>query len=54
MDDNEVLKQTLISTIQRHARIVQNYETDIANLTAEIIRLQGQSNNSNQITVSEN
>lgn len=40
MDDTEVLTQTLVATIQRHARIVQNYETDIANMTAEIIKLQ--------------
>lgn len=40
MDDVQILTQTLTATIQRHSRIVQNYETDIANLTAEIIRLQ--------------
>lgn len=40
MDENEVLLQTLSSTIQRHARLVQNYETEIANLTATVIKLQ--------------
>ena len=44
MDDIEVVTQTLNHTLQRHARIVQNYEVEIANLTAEIVRLQGQLN----------
>ena len=39
MDDVNVLTQTLNSTLQRHARVVQGYEVEIANLTAEIIRL---------------
>lgn len=38
MDDNEVLTATLNSTIQRHARAIQNYEIEIANLTAELVR----------------
>lgn len=38
--DNDVLTETLNSTLQRHARAVQNYEVEIANLTAEIYRLQ--------------
>jgi hypothetical protein len=39
MDDVNILTQTLNSTLQRHARVVQGYEVEIANLTAEIIRL---------------
>ena len=38
--DNDVLTETLNSTLQRHARAIQNYEVEIANLTAEIYRLQ--------------
>ena len=41
MDDVEVLTETLNSTLQRHSRIAQNYEIEIANLTAEIVRLRG-------------
>lgn len=54
MDDNEVLTQTLMATIQRHARVIQNYETDIANMTAEIIRLQTQLSQLNINAKSEN
>ncbi len=39
MDEVEILKETLNSTLQRHARIAQNYEIEVANLTVEIIRL---------------
>ena len=39
MDDVNVLTQTLNSTLQRHARVVQGYEVEVANMTAEIIRL---------------
>lgn len=42
MDDIEVVTQTLNSTLQRHARVVQGYEVEIANMTAEIIRLKSQ------------
>ena len=38
--DVEVLSQTLNSTIQRHSRTVQNYEVEITNLTAELVRTQ--------------
>lgn len=38
MDDAEVLAATLNNTIQRHSRAVQNYEIEIANLTAELVR----------------
>lgn len=39
MDNVEVVTQTLNSTLQRHARVAQGYEVEIANMTAEIIRL---------------
>lgn len=42
MDDVEVLTATLNSTIQRHGRAVQNYEIEIANLTAELVRVKAQ------------
>jgi hypothetical protein len=42
MDDVTVLTQTLNTTLQRHARVVQGYEVEIANMTAELIRLQAQ------------
>lgn len=42
MDDVEVLKATLNNTIARNARMVQNYEVEIANLTSEIIKLQAE------------
>jgi hypothetical protein len=42
MDESEVLIQTLNNTIGRHMRAVQNYEIEIANLTAEVVRLQSQ------------
>lgn len=42
MDDVEILTATLNSTIQRQSKVTQNYEVEIANLTAEIIRLRSQ------------
>lgn len=42
MDDVEVLTATLNSTIQRHSRAIQNYEIEIANLTAELVRTKAQ------------
>lgn len=39
MDEVEILKATLNNTIQRNVRTMQNYEIEIANLTAEIVRL---------------
>ena len=42
MDDVTVLTQTLNTTLQRHARVVQGYEVEIANMTAELIRLHAQ------------
>ena len=40
MDEIQVVTQTLNATIQRHAKVVQAYEVEIANMTAEILRLQ--------------
>lgn len=42
MDDVEILSATLNNTIQRNSKITQNYEVEIANLTAEIIKLRSQ------------
>lgn len=42
MDDVEVLTATLSNTLQRHSRLAQNYEIEIANMTAEILRLKSQ------------
>lgn len=42
MDDAEVLTATLNNTLQRQARITQSYEVEIANMTAEIVRLKAQ------------
>ena len=42
MDEVQVVTQTLNATLQRHARVVQGYEVEIANMTAEIVRLQSQ------------
>jgi predicted nucleic acid-binding Zn-ribbon protein len=42
MDEVEVVTQTLNATLQRHSRVVQGYEIEIANMTAEIVRLQSQ------------
>jgi hypothetical protein len=42
MDDASVITQTLNSTLQRQAKLFQNYEIEIANMTAEIIRLKDQ------------
>lgn len=40
MDDVEILKTTLVSTIERHAKAVQQYEIEIANITAQMLLLQ--------------
>lgn len=42
MDEKEVLLATLNSTISRTTKLVQAYEVEIANLTAEVIKLQTQ------------
>jgi hypothetical protein len=56
MDEISVLTATLNNTIARSAKIVQAYEVEIANLTAEIVRLQSQieesANKSKQTTKS--
>lgn len=46
MNENEVVVQTLNAMLQRHAKVIQGYEVEIANLTAEIYRLKGQLANS--------
>lgn len=42
MDEKDVLLATLNNTIARTSKLMQSYEIEIANLTAEIIRLQNQ------------
>lgn len=42
MDEAEVIAATLNNTIARHAKTFQSLEIEIANLTAEVIRLQKQ------------
>ena len=42
MDDVEVLKTTLINTINRMSKMVQTYEVEIANLSAEVVRLRAE------------
>lgn len=45
MDDVEILKATLVSTIERHTKSVQQYELEIANITAQMLLLQAMLNN---------
>jgi hypothetical protein len=45
MNENEVVVQTLNTMLQRHAKVVQAYEVEIANLMAEIFRLKSQLEN---------
>ena len=42
MDDVTVLTETLNSTLNRFAQKSQTYEVEVANLTAEIIRLRAE------------
>ena len=42
MDEAEIIAATLNNTIARNAKTVQSLEIEIANLTAEVIRLQRQ------------
>lgn len=42
MDDVELLTKSLQAAIQRTAKQAQNYEVEITNLTAEIIKLQAE------------
>ena len=39
MEDAEIIAATLNNTIARHAKTIQSYEIEIANLTAEVLRL---------------
>lgn len=47
MEEVEIIAATLNNTIARHAKTVQSLEIEIANLTAEIIRLQKQLESAN-------
>jgi len=38
----EYVTKTLNNVLQRHSKVVHGYEVEIANLTAEIYRLQGE------------
>lgn len=42
MNDNDVAVNTLNTMLQRHAKVVQGYEVEIANLTAELFRLRAE------------
>ena len=42
MEEAEIIAATLNNTIARYAKNVQGLEIEIANLTAEVIRLQKQ------------
>lgn len=42
MSENDVVVQTLNAMLQRHAKVIQGYEVEIANLTAEVYRLKSQ------------
>lgn len=44
MDDSDVLLATLNNTLKRYSNMVQSYEIEIANMAAEIARLQKQLN----------
>jgi hypothetical protein len=53
MDEVNVVTQTLNSTLQRQAKMFQNYEIEIANMTAEIVRLKSQLEIANQPSASK-
>lgn len=53
MDEIQIVTQTLNTTLQRHAKIVQAYEVEIANMTAEILRLQAIVNQHDHLENSE-
>ena len=42
MSGEDVAVNTLNTMLQRHAKVVQGYEVEIANLTAEIFRLKNE------------
>lgn len=46
MDEAEIVKATLNNTIARYAKKVQEYEVEVANLTAQVVLLQSQLENS--------
>jgi hypothetical protein len=46
MDEVEIIKATLNNTIARYAKKIQEYEVEIANMTAQIVLLQSQLENS--------
>lgn len=50
MEEAEIIAATLNNTIARNAKTVQSLEIEIANLTAEIIRLQRQLESVNTAT----
>ena len=52
MDDLEVIKATLNNTIARHSKIIQAYEVEIANLTAQVVFLQSKFEEANDSQVS--
>lgn len=51
MEEAEIIAATLNNTIARYAKTVQSLEVEIANLTAEIIRLQKQVESANMKTL---
>lgn len=42
MDEVQIVTQTLNNVLQRHAKQTANYEIEITNLTAEVIKLQNE------------
>ena len=50
MEEAEIIAATLNNTIARNAKTVQSLEIEIANLTAEVIRLQKQLEAANAAT----
>lgn len=51
MEEAEIIAATLNNTIARHAKTFQSLEIEIANLTAEVIRLQKQIESANMKTL---
>lgn len=39
MDETQVIKDTLNTMLKRHAKVMEAYEVEITNMTAEIYRL---------------
>lgn len=40
MDESEIIASVLNNSISRHTKSIQSYEIEIANLMAEVLRLQ--------------